>query len=112
MPIRSSELRNALSFQRRGAGANPFGEPSGAWAEVIATRGTIEPITETQEIFQALQVGSQDSARIRCRWQSGLTTITTSDRIVSGDVTYDIRAVIEPGTAHKEMHFLVDRHRE
>lgn len=112
MPLRSGQLRHLVIFERRGEGTNEYGEPIGVWAEVARARAAIEPLTETQEIFDALQIGAESSARILCRYQSALAELTTADRVVVGDIVYDIRAVIEPQTAHKEMHFLVDRHRE
>lgn len=112
MPLRSGQLRHLVIFERRGAGQNDYGEPVGVWAELVRARASIEPLTETQELFEALQSNAQESARMRCRFKPSLKSITTSDRARVGDDVYDIRAVIEPDTAHKEMLFLVDRHRE
>lgn len=110
--IRSGDLRHLAIFERRTAGNNEYGEPTGAWAEVTRARVAIDPLVETQEIFQALQLSTQESSRIRCRYKTVLASITTTDRITVGAAVYDIRAVIEPNTAHKEMNFLVERHRE
>lgn len=111
MPIRAADLRHLAIFERRGAGSNEFGEPVGVWAEQARARVAIEPVDSTQELFQALQVSSQPAARMRCRYQAALAALTTADRVRVGAITYDIRAVIELNTAHKEMHFLVERHR-
>jgi SPP1 family predicted phage head-tail adaptor len=110
--IRSSELRKLAIFERRADGTNEFGEPSGAWVEHVRARASLDPLEETQEVFQALQINAESSARIRCRYKTSLVELTTADRVLIDGVVYDIRAVIEPGTAHKEVHFLVDRHRE
>lgn len=115
MAIRSNELRHTATFQRRGSERNDYGEPVGAWAQLVIARAAVDPIDQTQEIFQALQLTGQESARIRCRYQSALRDVTTADRIVIGlgtarERVYDIRAVIEPETAHKEMHFIVVLH--
>lgn len=115
MAIRSNELRHTATFQRRGAGSNDYGEPVGAWAQLVQTRAAVDPIDQTQEIFQSLQITGQESARIRCRYQSALLQVKTTDRVVIGlgtarERVYDIRAVIELQTAHKEVHFLVVLH--
>jgi SPP1 family predicted phage head-tail adaptor len=112
VPLRAGSLRHLLTFERRAAGRNAFGEASGAWVQFAKAYGGIEPIVGIQERFQALQIGSVGSIRIRCRYRPAAATATTADRITAYGKVYDIRAVVDVDTAHRELQFLVDEHSE
>jgi head-tail adaptor len=111
MAIRSSDLRYLFIVDRRAAGANEFGQPSGEWAELTRMRGAVDPIESNVEIFQALQLGFEASARVRCRYKPILRTVTSRDRLRIG-ATYllDIRAVIIDVGPSREIHFIVVSH--
>jgi head-tail adaptor len=109
MPIRANELRTTLSFQRIGTGVNEYGEPNGTWAEIASCKGKVERVQSVQETLQALQVNVTRPAVIQCRWQTILSTLKPSDRIVAGAEVFDIKAVI-PKPTQREVHFLVDQH--
>lgn len=108
--MRAGRLHQRVTFQRRAAGENAFGESSGNWEDVATVWAGVEPI-KGREYFAAQQTLSEVTAMIVCRYSSELSGITARDRIVHGSAVYDIKAPpIDVGSRHKELQFMCTQH--
>jgi SPP1 family predicted phage head-tail adaptor len=111
MPIRAGSLNRLFRFERRSDTRNEFNEQVGEWTEIARVYGELRSLN-AREFFQAMQVQSEQSFRIHCRWTAPLAAIRTSDRIVSDDTVFDVQAVIDPTGRRRELDFLVIEHDE
>lgn len=110
--MKSGELRNLVTFQRRTSKANDFGEPKDIWTRVTDDWAKVEPL-QGREFFSALQTQSDVTTRITCGYSTTLAGITAKDRIVHGNTIYDIRhPPINRDMRNRELQFMCTVHVE
>lgn len=108
--MKSGILRERIEFQRRSTNLNEYGEAPQTWTVITTVRASVEPLSG-REFFTALQTQTDISVRIICRYSAAVAAVTAQDRIVHGDVVYDIRhPPIDPQMRHRELHFMCTRH--
>lgn len=91
--MRSGRLDRRLTLQRKTATENDYGEPveswttlATVWAEKIPVRGA--------ERYAAMQTVAEVEERFRIRYRKDLTPL---DRVICGNITYDVLGVLEIG---------------
>lgn len=107
--MRAGRLNQRITFQRRTESINAYGEDVGSWSDLVTVWGGVEPVSG-KEFFAALQVQSNVTVKIVCRYSSDTSGITTKDRISHGSNTYDIAAVLNVGSRNKELQFMCIEH--
>jgi SPP1 family predicted phage head-tail adaptor len=108
--VKAGRLRERVQFQRRSTDSNEYGEPPRVWTQITTAWAAVEPLSG-RDFFTALQTQTDISVRIICRYSSAIAEVTAQDRIVHGDVVYDIRhPPIDPQMRHRELHFMCTRH--
>lgn len=111
MSIRAGSLNRLLRFERRDVTVNEFNEETGSWVEFARAYGQVRAVS-AQEFFASLQVRSESTFEISCRYTPMLAGTRASDRIVDGASIYDIRAVMDPDGRRTELRLLVMEHHE
>lgn len=104
--MRSGPLRHRVTIQRRVESQNPDGGIVWSWVDHATVWAAIEPIMG-REYFDAAQVHSEVSVRIRMRYRSDMHTTM---RIRHGDDTgsptmfayYEILSIAVPRTEFRE----------
>jgi SPP1 family predicted phage head-tail adaptor len=110
--VKAGRLRERVEFQRRSSKLNEYGEPKQVWTVIATQWAAVEPLAG-REFFTALQTQSDISVRVICRYSTALAEVKAQDRIVHGDVVFDIRhPPIDPQMRHRELHFMCTRHVE
>lgn len=108
--MKSAALRNLVTFERRSATENDFGEQTDVWTEITRDWASIEPISG-REFFAAQQTQSDITTRIICRYSSALAAVTAKDRIVYNSTVYDIRhPPINKEMRNRELQFMCTVH--
>lgn len=107
--MRAGRLNQRVTFQRRAATVDGYGEQADTWTAIATVAAGVEPISG-KEFFTAQQVQSDISTRIVCRYSSEVSGVTTADRILHGSVEYDIRSVINVNSRNKELQFMCTVH--
>jgi SPP1 family predicted phage head-tail adaptor len=108
LQVKGGRLRERVTFQRRGTKRNDFGEET-TWRDITTVWAGIEPLAG-REYFTALQVQSDVSTRIVCRYSSELSDVTPKDRIKHGSTVYDVRSVIDRQNRHRDLEFMCTLH--
>lgn len=89
--IHPGSLRHIVTVQTQQEATNEFGEVELTWVSLESNvRASIEPLSG-RELFNAQQVQSDVSTRIRLRWFDGLTSRM---RIVWGSRVFQIESAI------------------
>lgn len=107
--MRAGRLSHRIKFQRRQAGDDSFGSPNGEWQDLAECWAAVEPLTG-REYFAAQQVQADTAVRITIRYQTSLSGLTTKDRVVFGNRTFDIRSVIDVRERHTELQVMCTEH--
>jgi SPP1 family predicted phage head-tail adaptor len=108
--MRAGRLRKRVTFERRSGALDAHGtEDVNIWSELTTVWGAVEPING-REFFSALQIQSDVSTRVICRYSPQLSGVTTKDRISSGGVLYDIRSIISVDSRNRELQFMCTDH--
>lgn len=107
--MKAGKLRERISIQRRAESQNEFGESRGIWRDLFVTWGSVEPLAG-REFFSALQVQSDISIRVTCRYAAVLADVSAKDRIKHGATVYDIRSVINVESRNRELQFMCTEH--
>ena len=84
--ITAGQLDQRLTLQRRGAGVDVLGQPSGAWTYVDEVWGKARPL-RSRELFAAGQVQNVSDVEFTVRWRDD---IASTWRIVWRGVPHDI----------------------
>ncbi len=103
--MRAGRLRHLVQFQRATETTNNFGEPVQTWATISTDWCAVEPL-KGNEKFDALQVQTDIDTRIIARWHKRIAKLTTKDRILYGDIVYDIKEVLNIDERDKELHIM------
>lgn len=100
--MRSGSLRHRIEIQHLVQGEDEYGDPvvewqtfANVWAEVLDLKG--------REFWQAAQVQSEVTTRVRIRYLPG---IESSMRVVHNDRTLEIDHILDPDGRKRELHLL------
>jgi SPP1 family predicted phage head-tail adaptor len=107
--MRAGRLSQRITFQRKTESLDAYREDVGSWTNIATVYAAVEPISG-KEFFAALQVQSDITTRIVCRYSSDVYGITTKDRISHGSDIYDINEILNPGSRNKELQFMCIQH--
>jgi SPP1 family predicted phage head-tail adaptor len=108
--MKAGLLRQRITFQRRTSALNEYREAKDSWRTLVSVWASVEPISG-REFFTAMQVQSDITTRIKCRYSSVVAGIKTQDRILHGKTVYDIRhPPIDVDMRHREMQFMCTQH--
>lgn len=88
--IERGELRHRVSIEQRARTSDGAGGHTAAWSEYTAAWCSISPYRGYQK-FQAMQLETPITHKIKMRYQSG---ITTDMRIIFDSRKFDIKEVI------------------
>lgn len=75
------------------------GIPTQQWSNTMSLYASVEPLTG-REYWLAASTESQNSLKITVRYKKG---ISSDMRLVYNAKNYDIKSVIDPNEAHKEL---------
>jgi SPP1 family predicted phage head-tail adaptor len=103
--VRAGRLRHRASFERATQTTNTFGEPVQAWEVLSIDYVAIEPL-KGNEKFSAMQVQTDIDTRIIARWHKKLKDLNTRDRVVFGEIVYDIKEVLNIDQRNRELHIM------
>jgi SPP1 family predicted phage head-tail adaptor len=107
--MRAGRLNQRITFQRRTETLDAYREDTGTWADLVTIYAGVEPVSG-KEFFSALQVQSDISTRIVCRYSSDVSGVTTKDRVSHGSNYYDIVSILNVGSRNKELQFMCIEH--
>lgn len=98
--MRSGNLRHRIEIQRQIHGENEYGDPihewktfAKVWAEVLDLKG--------REFWQAAQVQSEITSRLRIRYLAG---VEASMRVLHEGRTLEIDHILDPDGRKRELH--------
>mgnify|MGYP005862916515 CR=1 FL=1 len=101
--MRSGELRHRVVLQQLVAGEDDYGQPTDTWQNMATVWAKIEDLAG-REYFRAQQVPTaQISTRITIRYRSD---VKPEMRIVWGDRTFNIAAVLDPDGRNRELQIM------
>lgn len=100
-------------LQRRLEERNEIGEAVITYIDGMTAWAAVEPLTG-RELFNAQQTQSEITTRIRIHWRRGVTermrvVHTRSYQSPQERDVYDVLAVLDIKSAHREMHLLCAR---
>lgn len=103
-PVRAGAMRERVVIQSLSTDRDSYGGEVDAsddlnWSEFWRCWGDLQPLTG-RELQQAGQLQSEITAECRIRYRDG---ITEEMRLLQGTTIYDIRSVIDAGTAKREL---------
>ena len=101
--MRSGRLNRRVTIQALSISKDQFNADIESWVDVTTVWAQIEPL-RGREYWQAKQVVGEVTGRITIRYQQG---IDEKMRIVYGDKTYNILAVINPEERNRTLQLLV-----
>lgn len=104
-PLEAGRLDQRVTVQRRAAGVDAAGQPSGAWETVFDTWAAAEPL-RGREFFAAAQIQAETTIRFRIRWRDG---VQPSDRVVWRSQAHEILSVIDPSGAAEQLELMCAR---
>jgi SPP1 family predicted phage head-tail adaptor len=107
--MRAGRLNQRVTFQRRTESLDAYREDTGTWADLVTVAAGVEPVSG-KEFFAALQVQSDISTRVVCRYSSDVSGVTTKDRILHDSNYYDIESILNVGSRNKELQFMCVQH--
>lgn len=100
--MRAGQLRQRVTIQEKDPTQDEYGEPAPTWSDVATVWAAVEPL-RGGEFLEARRLGAEVTTRIRIRYRDG---ITPEMRVVGGDHTYDIEAVIHVEERQREIQLM------
>lgn len=100
--MQAGTLRHVIAIQVNQGTQNDAGELVPSWVTTITGRASVEPITG-REFFDARQVQSEVTHRVRMRYRSG---IVPTMRILFESRILMVEAVIDVGERQRELHLM------
>ena len=92
-----------VELQYKAITRSTSGEETVAWTTSATVWAEIEPL-QGREYYQAQQIQSEVSTRIKIWFRRGITPATW--RAVYGTKSYEILSVINPGMRNAELHLM------
>lgn len=101
--MKAGKLRQVVTIQSRtNDDQDSVGQPQDPWRGVVTVRADIAPLNG-REYFSAQQVVSEVTTKITIRYRPD---VTVENRIVFGDINYDILDVIDVDMRHHELQLM------
>lgn len=100
--MQAGKLRHQVTIQQATETRNTLGEAIRTWSTVATVWASVEPL-RGREFFDAEQVQSEISQRVRMRYRSG---IKPTMRLLYGSRILQIQAVIDVDERHREIHLM------
>ena len=101
--MRSGKLKHRVTIQELSIARNDYGEDIESWVDLKTVWAYVEPL-RGREYWQAKQVVGEITGRITIRYLEGLNE---KMRVIYGEKTYNILAVINLQEKNRVMQFLV-----
>ena len=103
--MNSAKLRSTIRIERNSPTLNTFGEEVDNWTLFAVRRASIEPL-RGREFWTSQEQESEITHRMRLRWDSKISSVTTKDRIAYTSRTFDIKSVINQMERGTEMQLM------
>ena len=100
--MRAGKLRHLVTVERATETQDSAGEPIAAWSEFSKAWAAIEPL-RGREFFEAQQHYGQVTHRVEIRYLEG---IAPKMRVVRGERSFDIQAVLHLEERRREIHLI------
>ena len=100
--MQAGKLRHRIEIQSPQEVRDTNGEVANVWVSTAKVWAAVEPLSG-RELWQAQQIQSEATIRVRLRFLSGLTT---KHRILSGSRLLDVKAVINRDERNEELELL------
>jgi SPP1 family predicted phage head-tail adaptor len=101
--MEAGKLRHKVTLEQLDTGQDSAGAVERSWSDFARDIwASVEPLSG-REYFQAQQVASETSVRVRIRYRSG---VLPTMRVVYGDRRFEILAVIDPEERHRELQLM------
>lgn len=101
--MRAGTLTRRVRLESRVETDDDVGQPIATWVEFAEVWGAVEPV-RGREFITEEQLHAVGDLKIRIRYLPG---VEEKMRAVCDGVLYDIIAVMDQKTLHREMHLLV-----
>ena len=95
-------MRHKIIVQEQASVRNEFGEPENRWADVVAVRASINPLSG-RDFMAARQEQAEITHKVTIRYN---LSINTAMRIKYGERVFDILHIIDTWERHREMVLL------
>lgn len=101
--MEAGKLRHKVTLQSLTTGQDSAGAATESWSNFATSIwASVEPLSG-REYFQAQQVASETSIRVRIRYRAG---IVPTMRVVYGSRKFEILAIIDPEERHREIQLM------
>jgi len=100
--MRAGQLCHRVTIQQPDPTQDQYGDQVPIWSNVAEVWAAIEPL-RGREFLEAQHAGAEVTTRIRIRHRDG---ITPEMRVIWGDHTYDVEAVIHVEERRREIHLM------
>lgn len=98
----AGRLDKRVTLRSKVVAQDAWGAPVETWSDVATVWAAIEPLSG-REFFAAAQVQAEQLTRITIRHRSG---VTPSLRVVWGDRSFDVQAVIDWRERHEFLQLM------
>jgi SPP1 family predicted phage head-tail adaptor len=100
--MRAGDLRRQIKIQQRSTAQDTLGQPVLTWTDVCTTWADIQPLSGRElELAQAINAEVNHQVTIRYR-----TGITAAMRVLYQGRIFNIQAVMDVDTRHKELQLM------
>lgn len=100
--MRAGLLRQRVTLQEKTVTRNEFNEEIISWSDWATVWASVEDLSG-REFLEAERAGAEVRTRIRMRYRSG---VLEEMRAVWGSRTFEVKAVLEADTKHRELHLM------
>lgn len=97
--MKAGQLDQRVTVERLVQGYDEIGQPVNSWLPIFAAWAAVEPLVG-REYIAAQAAQSEVSTRIRLRYRPG---ITSADRVIHEDRSYNITSVADVHSDHREL---------
>ena len=104
---RAGNLNRLVTFQRRVAGADDFGNVTNGWANLLTVWADVRE-TLGKEAVEAGRVEASRTATVRIRRSTGSTALTAEDRMSYNGALWNIRSIAEVSRDREMLDLLVE----
>lgn len=107
--VRSGDLRNRITFQRRQNGQDSTGQPIETWVNAFTCWADIDPLTG-RELLAAQQIQSTVTHNIQVRYRKELANpiAVTNMRILYGSRIFNIHACMDQDERRRSVALQVE----
>lgn len=102
--MHSGKLNARIAIQQRQTGTGPIGQPINTWVDIATVWASVRHNSGLETIKADASV-STVKASIRIRWR---TDIKADMRVMHGETTYDIKAVLPDMTSRQHVDLVCE----